>query len=309
MTTPRVSVVIPVLNAEPYLRSLLEAILDQETPVEEILLLDSMSTDRTCEIARGFPQVTLYPIRNFSHGGTRNYGAQLARGEIVALLTQDALPKDRHWLSFLLAPFADPKVAATYSRQIPRPDVNPMEEFFLRTRFPKETVRREKRKEGALDLQSVFFSNVSAAIRRDLLLAYPFDPTLIMSEDQQWARDVIEAGYATVYEPKSTVIHSHDYSLTYAFRRYFDSVYSLTEIFPRHGLSTSAAMGASYLLSECKYIARNYPRQLPYYALYTLAKSAGTVSGHFAEQLPTWLATKLSLNRNHWKKPDRLASE
>ena len=47
------------------------------------------------------------PIADFSHGRARNLGAREAKGEIVVLLTQDAVPADRAWLARLLEPFAD----------------------------------------------------------------------------------------------------------------------------------------------------------------------------------------------------------
>ena len=50
--SPRVSVVIPVLNAAPYLPSLFEALANQEPhPPEEVILIDSNSTDNTVAIA------------------------------------------------------------------------------------------------------------------------------------------------------------------------------------------------------------------------------------------------------------------
>jgi rhamnosyltransferase len=95
----KVSVVIPMLNAERYLPRLLPAILSQKpSPPDEILLLDSMSKDRSREIARQFPAVRVIPVEKFSHGGTRNMGAREARGEFVVLMTQDAFPKDDGWL-------------------------------------------------------------------------------------------------------------------------------------------------------------------------------------------------------------------
>ena len=160
-------------------------------------------------------------------------------------------------------------------------------------------VRRRKEEGVPLTLARVFFSNVSAAVRRDVLLTYPFDEDLIMSEDQQWARDVINADYATVYQPSSVVVHSHDYPLATVFRRYFDSVHSLTLIFPNHGFRTSASMGIGYLWRELGYMARR-PGWLPYYALYTLAKTSGTLCGHFALALPIPIARWMSLHRYHW---------
>ncbi len=300
----RVSVVIPVLNAAERLPDLLAALFAQK-PVapHEVVLVDSLSTDATRSIGRAHDNVRIVPISSFSHGAARNLGVREAAGEIVVLLTQDALPRDASWLAALLRPFADPRVGAVYSRQIPRPDAPPTELFFLGYHFPADRpARRVKTGDQPLAFKDVFFSNVSSAARRSLLLRYPFDEKLIMSEDQQFARDLIEAGYAVVYAPDSAVIHSHRYSLRTAFRRYFDSVYSLTVIFPRHGLPTSAAMGWRYLKQEAAYILKRHPRHLPYYCLYVLAKAGGTVAGHFATRLPRCLLRRLSLHSYHWQK-------
>ncbi len=298
----RVSVVIPVLNAAAYLPALLKALFNQKpTAPYEVVLVDSLSTDNTRDIGRMHDKIRIVPIPRFSHGAARNLGAREAEGDIVVLLTQDALPRDEHWLASLLRPFSDPQVAAVYSRQIPRSDAPPTEQFFLGYHFPADqSARRAKIGTAPLALKDVFFSNVSAAVRRPLLLRYPFDEKLIMSEDQQFARDIIEAGHAVVYQPDSVVIHSHRYSLPTAFRRYFDSVYSLTVIFPRHNVQTSAAMGWRYLKQECAYIFQRHPRYIPYYCLYTLAKVGGTVAGHCAPHLPKSLLRKLSLHSYHW---------
>lgn len=301
--SPRVSVVIPVLNAAAHLPALLSALLAQKPMApHEVVLVDSLSTDNTRTIGRSYANVRIVPIGRFSHGAARNLGAREAEGDIVVLLTQDALPQNNTWLASLLRPFSDPQVGAVYSRQIPRPDAPPTEQFFLDYHFPADKpARRVKTGDKALALEDVFFSNVSAAVRRSLLLRYPFDETLIMSEDQQFARDLIAAGYAVVYQPESVVIHSHRYSLKAAFRRYFDSVYSLTVIFPAHGMQTSAAMGWRYLRQELGYMLRYHPLYFPYYCLYTLAKTGGTVAGHFATRLPRSLLKRLSFHSYHWR--------
>ena len=292
--------VIPTLNAERYLPALLGALAAQlPRPPDEIILVDSNSTDRTREVAEAHPGVRVVPVARFSHGGARNLGAREARGEFVVLMTQDARPSDPGCLAALLAPFADPRVAAAYARQVPYPDASPMEQYFLATHFPAEAAVRSA--DGAeLDLGRVFFSNVCAALRRDLLLRFPFDETLIMSEDQQVSRDLMQAGFTVVYAPASVVVHSHNYTLPVVFRRYFDSVYSLTVIFPRHDMGTSANMGLRYLGREFLHMLRHHPAWLPYYLLYTAAKAGGTLAGHFAERMPRRLARACSLHRYHW---------
>ena len=298
----KVSVVIPVLNAAKYLPTLLPAIFNQKPLAPfEVILVDSTSKDNTREIAETFKDVRVIPIQKFSHGGARNLGVRSATGDIVVLMTQDATPRDDQWLVKLLEPFANEKVAATYSRQVPYPDASPMERYFLQTHFPAAAVRRSYDGQGHLTLGSVFFSNVAAALRRDLLLKFPFDETLIMSEDQQVSRDLLKAGYEVVYQPDSVVIHSHNYTLPVVFRRYFDSVYSLTVIFPKHDMGTSASMGFSYLFKEIGFMVKNHPLYLPYYFFYTVAKTSGTLAGHFAEVLPKKWVKRLSLHSYHWE--------
>ena len=301
----KISVVIPVLNAAGTLPALLEALKEQyPSPPDEIVLVDSLSTDDTRRIALTHTNVRVVPIARFSHGRARNLGAQEATGEIIVLMTQDALPADRHWLAELLTPLeaGKPQVAAVYSRQVPQPNAPPTEQFFLQYHFPPgPPVRRERPAGRTLTLGDVFFSNVSAAVRREVLLRYPFDETLIMSEDQQFARDLILAGYTIVYQPASVVVHSHRYSLSMAFRRYFDSVYSLTLIFPAHDLKVSAAMGRRYLRQEMAYMLRHHPLYFPYYCLYTLAKMAGVLCSHFAGRMPLGLARACSLHRYYWE--------
>lgn len=300
---PSVSVVIPTLNAAAFLPRLFAALFSQEPLAPaEVILVDSRSVDATASVAAAEPRARVVPISDFSHGRARNLGAREARGEIVVLLTQDAVPADRGWLAALLAPFADPQVVASYSRQVPHADANPMERFFLLKRFPPgPAVRRVARGAAPLAFEDVFFSNVSAAVRRETLLEHPFDEELIMSEDQQFSRDVIAAGHAVVYQPDSVVAHSHNYSLATCFRRYFDSVYSLTLIFPRHRLGRTTAMGAGYLAQEVGYMLRHFPRWLPYYALYSLAKVGGSLCAHVTEWLPRRLLRALSLHRYHWE--------
>jgi rhamnosyltransferase len=302
MSSFAISVVIPTLNAAAYLPQLAEAVFDQDgaDPLE-LILVDSNSTDATAELASGCEKVSLTPIDNFTHGGARNMGARLAKGDIVVFLTQDALPADKNWLSELIKPFSNDSVAAVCSRQIPHEDAAPMEQFFLAKRFPSERIERNLESCKDVGYENVLFSDVSCAIRRSVLLKYPFDETLIMSEDQQFSRDVIKAGYTVVYEPKSVVIHSHKYTLWQPFKRYFDSIYALRIIFKDQDMKSSAAIGRKYVAEELKYIARKHTLWLPYYFVYTGVKAVATIMAHFADRLPQWLLKKISMHAYHWK--------
>lgn len=299
-----VSVVIPTLNAAAYLPGLLDVLESQrEVELAEIILVDSCSKDKTVDIASTHPLVKVVRVENFSHGRARNLGCAAAQGDIVVFLSQDALPLDDLWLQKLVKPFAEVKVAATYSRQIAREDAYFIERFLLQYIYPdsqKAPVGQEG--QDRLTLNKGFFSNVSAAIRRSVLLEYPFDEELIMSEDQQFSRDVLRAGYSVVYVSDSVVIHSHNYTLKNAFQRYFDSAYSLKLIYSGHDLGASVAIGRDYLPLEMRYVLRSHFWRLPYYLCYTAAKVGGTILGRFADRLPRFLARKCSMHKYYWDK-------
>ncbi len=295
------SIIIPTLNAGKRFRRLLERIVAQQfdSPLE-IIVMDSGSKDGTVEAAREFEQVRLFEITDFTHGRSRNAGAKAADGKFLVFMTQDALPTNENWLANLLKPFSDEKVAAAFSRQVPWPEANPMERHFLARNFSdKRVVRRlnGKRKPGLFD---VFFSNVSSAIRRDIWQRFSFDEQIIMSEDQKFAREVLCAGYKTVYEPMSVVYHSHDYNLRTVFQRYFDSLYSLDEIFEQ-SIDDVFKPGTGYIISELSYIWRHHRRWLPYYFVYNLYKVGGTLAGKYARLLPRKLCRKLSMHKYYWK--------
>ena len=298
-----VSVVVPVLNAENWIVSLLDAVFRQSHPVLEVVLVDSGSTDQTLQLASQYEKVRVVPIHNFSHGRSRNLGVTEAKGDVVALLTQDAEPAGTEWLSELVAPLEDEHVAATFARQIPREDAAPMEQFFLQTRFPPEASEKEweDKTEAPSFQDEIFLSNVSSAMRREMLLEFPFDEELIMSEDQQFARDVITAGYSVVYQPGAVVIHSHTYTLMDIVRRYFDATYSLIKLFPDHDAGDSANLGIQYLKKEAVHMTRHHPLWLPYWIFYTGAKVVGTLLAHAGEKLPDWLLSRVSLHSYHWK--------
>jgi len=108
--TPLVSIVMPVLNEEAYLRGTLEMLLDQEYPrsAMEILVVDGGSTDRTREIARSYerrgePVRLVHNLRRWS-SAARNRGVRRARGEIVLVIDGHCeLPDRRNLLNLVRA--------------------------------------------------------------------------------------------------------------------------------------------------------------------------------------------------------------
>jgi len=95
---PDISIVLLTKNGGNLFRECLKMVFRQDTTRQfEVIVIDSGSIDNTLEIASRYP-TRLYTIEpwEFLHGRTRNLGADLADGDFVVYLTQDAMPTSPH---------------------------------------------------------------------------------------------------------------------------------------------------------------------------------------------------------------------
>jgi GT2 family glycosyltransferase len=202
-----------------YLTETLDALRAQTLAPHEVLVVDSSRGDGILRAldapgaAMGVPvrRVPL-PGQEFSHPRALNLGIREASGEIVSILSGDATPANERWLESLVGPLVDPHVAGTYSRQVRRPGMpqSKAEEFRIWWRY---------RKQSSFKRKDPLFSNASAAFRRDLALAIPFDERLMELEDYDWGMRVRDRGYIIVYVGDSEVYHSHSSSSLQTVRR------------------------------------------------------------------------------------------
>jgi glycosyltransferase involved in cell wall biosynthesis len=105
----KVSLIIPAYNEEKYIAATLEAVKKIDYPDFEIIVVDNNSVDRTSEIARSFPGVTVLFEPNKGTQWTRERGRKAATGEIIGNLDADCLPNP-DWLKIGLKYFEDPEV-------------------------------------------------------------------------------------------------------------------------------------------------------------------------------------------------------
>ncbi|HEX3290308.1 MAG TPA: glycosyltransferase family 2 protein [Gaiella sp.] len=294
-----ISVVIPVRDGGNELDRCLAGIATQVVDEAiEIVVVDSGSTDGSVERARAAGAVVHeIPAEAFGHGRTRNLGVELARGDTVVFTSQDAVADDAEWLARLVAAARSaPDVAGAYGRQLPHPDARPPERFFLDFLYGADGRVQRLEPDAEATFETTLFSNVNAAIPREILLRYPFRDDLTMSEDQEWSRRVLRDGLSLVYEPRAAVRHSHSYTIRSAFRRFFDSGVSAEHAYVEGDESRAALRraGSRYAREELFWLWRTGRRRwIPYAVVYELGKFAGLQLGLRHRRLPSSLVRRI----------------
>lgn len=97
-----VSIVITVKNEAESIKNLLDSLLCQEKPFE-IIVVDAESSDGTQQIikeyAKKYPEIKFF-IHPGSRGEGRNFGAEKAKGELLAFI-DGGCKADKNWLQEL----------------------------------------------------------------------------------------------------------------------------------------------------------------------------------------------------------------
>jgi len=239
-----VTVFIPTYNGERYLGECLDSIIHQQLPKNyglEILVIDSGSNDDTMHILNGYKdRIKLVQIPNseFSHGSTRSKAAHIAKGEFILFLTQDATPKDEHWLANMIEPFyLSPRIGCVFGKQVPRVNVAATIKREVVTAFggiggpDSLVIYRSKSLISNCDTNqpNTFFSDVNSAVRREILIGKVPFRDVKYAEDQALAEDMQNNGYIKVYAPRGEVWHSNEYTAREYFHRKFDEYIGLQE--------------------------------------------------------------------------------
>ncbi|MDO8748754.1 MAG: glycosyltransferase [Candidatus Omnitrophota bacterium] len=302
--SPYVSIIIPTKNAGSRFDLILKRILASRAPFSyEIIVVDSGSIDGTKRLISNY-SIKLIEIApsSFSHGGARNIGAENAQGEILVYLSQDALPKDENWLTNLTVGFNDPDVAGIFGRQIPNDGASALERFFLEYIYPDYRIVKDSVKPRNCTLQDIFFSDVNSAIRKSEWKENRFKDSLIMSEDQAWAKDMLMKNKKILYEPTAIVYHSHNYTIRKVIMRNFDSGLSLKDILDAP-FKRNLLYEVRYIKSALRHFFKNnlyrYFAIFPFYEFFRLL---GFLVGRYSRLLPLWLKKALSQNKAYWQK-------
>ena len=185
MNVPKISVIIPVYNAEQYLAKCLDSILEQPFRDIEVICVDDGSTDGSLRILKDYQQLDsrlrVLTQKNQHAGVARNYGMEIARGEYIHFMDADdwVMPEVyEEWYNIAKDQEADVCVSAYYihdveTDKITKKDNSPSKLHMYSCNFhqhPKEMLyasvvpwnkiyRREFLEENKLRFEALFCAN------------------------------------------------------------------------------------------------------------------------------------------------------
>ena len=212
MSDPFVSIIMRSYNEAWALQETLPALAAQDHPIGELIVIDSGSTDGSQDLIRAanpahFIQIT---PQEYNPSRVMNHGMRLAQSDICIFLNADATPQGSHWLRPLVETLQDQKVAACFSRQIPRPDCQAVFACDYDRCFGPQ------RESAHWDH---FFSMVSSGLRKPVWQQRGFREDLQYAEDDDYTRWCKASGYDVRYVPDSIAMHSHNYTPAQSYKR------------------------------------------------------------------------------------------
>lgn len=225
MSDPLVSIIVRSYNEGWALRDTLTAVQAQNYENWELIVIDSGSTDGSAELIQRARPRHFVQIQPYEYHPARvlNHGLSLARADYAICLNADATPQDNRWLRPLVTALFNPRVAAVFGRQIPRPD--------CRAVFAHDYARCFGPERESAQWEH-FFSMASSGLRKDVWARRGFNEAMQYSEDDEYTRWCRAQGYEIAYAPDSVVMHSHNYTPAQAARRSFGEGRALAAVWP-----------------------------------------------------------------------------
>lgn len=304
-----VDVVIPAYKPNKKINILVDRLLGQSIVPEHIYIVNTKTDDEysdfLLEKLRAEEKVTVIDINEseFDHGGTRDAVMRMSKADYVLMMTQDAVPKNRNLVERLLHACKE-GVAVAFAKQEPDKDCRLIERYTRSFNYPDEPASgMETAARTNNGIKAIFCSDVCALYNRKLydeIGGFPLKA--IFNEDEVFAAKSLKAGYDVVYEPGAIVIHSHNYSGTQYFKRYFDlgvSHWDFKYIFDEYHAEDEGMRlvknTIQYLIRREKYL------DIPVLIYHSGMKFVGMKLGKMYKKLPMDVILKCTSNQNFWK--------
>jgi len=257
----KVTVIVRTFNVDWVIDQTLSALMKQKGVEIELMIVDSGSTDLTLDIVAFYPHrfIEIKPGTYFP-GKVLNRAISKSKTEIIVFINSDAVLLDSYAVSKLIEPLCKLDIAASYGRQVARPEADLW-------------VRHDYERAFSLDGRQpdwMYYSLPIAAMKKSVWQIQKFYTKAWGSEDTYWGVEIKKKGYKIAYVKDAIAMHSHNYTLKQlASRRCIEGEADFY-IYPQKKLSffsTFLSFGTSYIRESWYYICNKEVRKIPFLLL------------------------------------------
>jgi len=247
-TNPRISIVMPVYNAEGLLDECLAAVRATTGVAYEVIVVDDTSSDRSPAIAEAHGCRVVPSGGRLGPGRARNIGAEVARGDILFFIDSDVMIRP-DTLARLSEAFEDPEIDGAMAVQAPEMRFrNPCSLY--KNLWMYHTYARRAGEDVPL------FYTTAAAIRRQAFVdsgGFDLNYTNPNIEDTDFGQKLARMGYRIRIFPDLEVEHVKGYDLAGLLRVDFLRSMSLARLKLRKrsetGVANDTSVPTGYIIS------------------------------------------------------------
>lgn len=231
----RVSAVIRAYNESKHIGRLLRGLDQQTVKPDEIILVDSGSTDDTVAIAESLGcRIVHIAKEEFSFGRALNRGCDAASGDILLFASAHVYPVYNTYVEHIVNAFDRNGVAIAYGRQVGDERTKFSESRVMLKWFPHQNI---------WDQGHPFSNNANAAVLKSVWQKLPYDESLTGLEDLDFAKRALAKGYKISYVADAPVVHVHEESWGIIRNRYRREAMAYARIVEGASMSLPSAVG------------------------------------------------------------------
>lgn len=230
---PFISIIIPVKNRPDDIKDCLSSLMELDYFREkmEIIVVDDGSNDETAKRAKEFGVTVISNDKSKGPAFSRNEGAKIAQGEILAFVDSDCIAS-ANWLQEIIPFFSLDGLAAIGG--------------FVESYFRTTLVDRYEEAFSSLNMGSriIFEADTNSNfyvpscnffIKKDVFREVGgFKPGMHLGEDVDLTWRIRDNGYALMYLPFGSVQHKHRNILRKMLKRRFEYGTSESDLYLNH---------------------------------------------------------------------------
>ena len=212
---PRVSVIVPVYNAENTIEECINSLFGLNYPKEkiELIFINNASTDRTTNILNQYSsKIKILHEEKKGAAAARNKGLLSAKGDFVAFTDSDGVV-DKDWIRNIVSPLQNDRVGIVGGKILAKRPCNKIEEFGEIIHDLNKAINEYKH-------PYVTTGNWASRLSTLKQVGF-FDESLIRSQDVDLSYRISKAGYKIVYKPDAITYHRNEKTLFGLFQEGF----------------------------------------------------------------------------------------